>query len=383
MDDATRSPIIRTPAGALLHAVECLTRAGSTDEIIEVIRSTARRLVGADGIALILAEGNLCHYVEEDAVGPLWKGRKFLMTECISGWAMLNRQTAVIDDISQDKRIPYHLYKDTFVRSLVMAPVGLGTPVGALGAYWATTYQPTDYEIETVQTLARVAATALENAHLVAALSRALTQAEFVRDELRHRVKNAYLAAQSIAHLSLPAEHSRVFAARIAALARAHELIDRKLALQSSIDIRELLQAELEPYGHDAPGRLTIEGPSIQLESAQAIALGLVVNELATNALKYGALATAKGALNVRWGIDRDHLVIDWREANGPEVRTAALESFGSRLLRRLIEGQLQGNVQRRLEPDGVICLMEFPLAESSLPPAETLTAKGDGPSPA
>lgn len=377
MDDATRSPIIRTPAGALLHAVECLTRAGSTDEIIEVIRSTARRLVGADGIALILAEGNLCHYVEEDAVGPLWKGRKFLMSECISGWAMLNRQTAVIDDIARDDRIPYHLYKDTFVRSLVMAPVGLGTPVGALGAYWATTYQPTDYEIETVQTLARVTATALENAHLVAALSRALTQAEFVRDELRHRVKNAYLAAQSIAHLSLPSEHSRAFAARIAALARAHELIDRKLALQSSIDIRELLQAELEPYGHDAPGRLTIEGPSIQLESAQAIALGLVVNELATNALKYGALATAKGALNVRWGIDRNHLVIDWREANGPEVRTAALESFGSRLLRRLIEGQLQGNVQRRLEPDGVICLMEFPLAESSLQPAQTIPAKG------
>ena len=369
MVNQPKSPLSRTPAAELLQAVESLARAGGTDEIVDTIRSTARHLIGSDGVALILADGDQCHYVEEDAVGPLWKGRKFQMTECISGWSMLNWQTAVIPDVSKDTRIPYHLYRDTFVKSLVMTPIGIEHPVGALGAYWSSTYQPTDYEIETVTTLARVTGTALENANLVATLSRALSQAELARDELRHRVKNAYLAAQSLAHLSLPPEYSRVFAARIAALARAHELIDKKLARQSSIDVRELIGAELEAYGKDAPGRLRVEGPSVVLESAQAIALGLAVNELATNALKYGALATPKGRLDVRWHRERNHLVMDWREADGPEVRTAALESFGSRLLGRLIEGQLNGSIQRRLDKSGVVCAIEFPLHEMSLRP--------------
>lgn len=357
----------RTPASDLLAAIENLARASSSDEIVEIIRASARRLIGCDGVALVLAENGLCHYVEEDAVGPLWKGHKFEMSECVSGWSMLHNQTAVIPDVSADPRVPYHLYRDTFVRSLVMTPIGLGQPMGALGAYWAQVYQPSSYEVETVEALARATATAMENAHLISALSRALSQAELARDELRHRVKNAYLAAQSLASLSLPPEYSKVFTARIAALARAHELIDQKLSGQSSIKLRELLDAELEPYGVNAPGRLTIEGPDTVLESAQAVALGLVVNELATNALKHGALATMQGRLDIRWRVEGNHLVLEWREADGPEVRTAALESFGSRLLRRLIEGQLKGSVIRHLERNGVICQLEFPLDEASL----------------
>jgi hypothetical protein len=71
MADRAESTTRRTPAGELLNAVESLARAGGIDEIVEIIRSTARRLVGSAGIALILAEDGLCHYIEEDAVGPL------------------------------------------------------------------------------------------------------------------------------------------------------------------------------------------------------------------------------------------------------------------------------------------------------------------------
>lgn len=370
MTEAQRSGIARTPTGELLAAVEKLARSGTTEDIVEAIRTSARRLIGCDGIAIVIRDGDLCHYIEEDAIGPLWKGRKFAMSECVSGWAMLHKQTAVIPDISRDDRIPLHLYNDTFVRSLVMAPVGIDRPIAALGAYWGQVYQPSDYEIETVETMSRATASALENARLVAALSRALAQAELARDELRHRVKNAYLAAQSLAGLSLPPDYSRVFAARIAALARAHELIDQKLANQSSIQVGELLRAELEPYGHDAPGRLVIGGPDVPLESAHAIALGLAVNELATNALKYGALATSNGRLEVHWKLEGNHLVLDWLEADGPEVRTAALESFGSRLLRRLIEGQLGGSVIRELANNGVTCRLEFPMQSVQAPGA-------------
>jgi two-component sensor histidine kinase len=362
MTDNPRAGISRTPTGELLAAIENLARAGTTEDIVELIRTSARRLIGCDGIAMVIRDGDLCHYIEEDAVGPLWKGRKFAMSDCISGWAMLHKQTAVIPDIADDARIPVHLYRETFVQSLVMVPVGIEQPIAALGAYWSEVYEPSDYEIETVETLARATATALENARLVAALSRALAQAELARDELRHRVKNAYLAAQSLAMLSLPPDYSRVFSARIAALARAHELIDKKLTQQDSIQISELLGAELEPYGQNAPGRLVLGGPDLSLESAQGIALGLAVNELATNALKYGALATQNGRLQVSWRMEGNHLVLDWLEADGPEVRTAALESFGSRLLRRLIEGQLGGSVIRQLEKNGVTCRLEFPV---------------------
>jgi two-component sensor histidine kinase len=360
-----QSSLKRTPSAELLTAVEDLARAGSTEDVVEIVRSSARRLIGSDGIALVIREDDACHYIEEDAVGPLWKGHRFKLSECISGWSMLHKQTVTVPDVFKDERIPRQLYRQTFVRSLVMAPVGHEHPIGALGAYWAQVYEPTEYEIATVETLARATANALENARLVAALSRALAQAELARDELRHRIKNAYLAAQSLAVLSLPPDYSRVFSARIAALARAHELIDQKMARRASITISELLGAELEPYGHDAPHRLTMDGPDVVLGSAQAVALGLAVNELATNALKYGALATPKGRLDVRWRIEDNHLVLDWREADGPEVRSAALESFGSRLLRRLIEGQLGGSIVRHLERNGVICTLEFALASA------------------
>jgi two-component sensor histidine kinase len=352
----------QTPAGALLHAVEQLSGAGAIEDVVEVVRKTTRRLIGSDGIAVILRDGDTCHYVEEDSVGPLWKGRRFPLASCISGWTMLHRETAVIPDISEDSRIPYDLYRDTFVRSLVMAPVRSNDPIGAIGAYWSQAYQPTADEVETLETVARAAATAVENVRLVSALSRALTEAELARDELRHRVKNAFTAAQALASLTLPPDHARALSARLAALGRAHDLIDQRLAREASITLKDLVQAELEPYETESPARVSIQGQPITLQSAQAVALGLALNELATNALKYGALSTPKGRLAVRWRFDADHLILDWTESDGPEVRAAAVENFGSRLLKRLVEGQLKGSLSRSLDRGGVTCTMEFPM---------------------
>ncbi|HEY8618161.1 sensor histidine kinase [Phenylobacterium sp.] len=360
-DPKARANFRRTPAGGLVEAIERLASAGSADDIVEVVRTTARRLIGSDGVAVILREGDECRYVEEDAVGPLWKGRNFPLSSCISGWAMLHRQTVAIPDIRLDERIPQDLYRNTFVRSLLIAPVRSDDSIGAIGAYWAQVYEPSADEVEVLEALTRATATAMENVRLVTALSRALEEAELARDELRHRVKNAYTATQALAALTLPAEHARALSARIGALARAHDLLDRKLARQDRITLRELVDAELEPYGVDAPGRFTISGPEVTLPSPQALAIGLVLNELATNALKYGALSVQAGRLDVSWRMDGGHLVIEWRESDGPKVQGAALESFGSRLLKRLVEGQLGGSIQRRLHPAGVSCVVEVP----------------------
>lgn len=344
----------------ILVAIEALASSRTVDETVEVLRRCARRLVGADGVAVILREGDECSYVEEDAVGPLWKGQRFPMSACVSGWAMLHRRPAIIPDITADERVPFELYRDTFVRSMAMVPVRTDDPIGAIGAYWSEPYDIPDDTVALLERLARAAAAAIDNARLVAALSRALGEAELARDELRHRVKNAYAATHSLAALTLPAGQACTLGTRIAALARAHELLDHQLARKRSIGLDELVAAELEPYAIDAGDRMHCTGDPISLASSDAIAIGLVLNELATNSLKYGALSTPRGRLTVAWSLEGDHVALQWRECGGPRVQSMGIENFGSRLLRRLIEGQLHGTIQRELTGRGVTCRIEF-----------------------
>jgi GAF domain-containing protein len=145
----------------LRDSTERLDKAGTIEEIACILRDCGRGVIGADGIALVLRDGDLCHYFEEDAVGPLWKGQKFPMGACISGWAMLKRQTVCIADIRLDKRIPYDLYENTFVRSLVMAPVEKNPPVAALGAYWSWAHVASADEVAAVEALAEAVGTAI------------------------------------------------------------------------------------------------------------------------------------------------------------------------------------------------------------------------------
>lgn len=132
-------------------AEERLEAASSREAIIEVVRSTARSVLDADGVTFILRDGDLCHYVEEDAISPLWKGMRFPMSACISGWSMMNAQTAVIEDIYKDPRIPHDAYRPTFVKSLIMTPI-MEPPVAAIGAYWRDRRSFTDREVAAIKT---------------------------------------------------------------------------------------------------------------------------------------------------------------------------------------------------------------------------------------
>lgn len=148
------------PAAKLLAAAG-LEQARSRDGIIAVVRATARAVCGADGVSFVLREGELCHYVEEDAIGPLWKGQRFPMSACISGWAMNNAQTAVIEDVFADPRIPHDVYRATFVKSLIVTPVGEDFPVAAIGAYWRAPRRFSDSEVLAVKTLSLLVGRAL------------------------------------------------------------------------------------------------------------------------------------------------------------------------------------------------------------------------------
>jgi hypothetical protein len=143
------------PRWKLLEATRArLIAARSQDEIIAIVRGSARSVISADGVTFVLREYSHCHYVEEDAIAPLWKGQKFPMTSCISGWAMMNAKTAVVPDIFADDRIPHDVYRKTFVRSLVMAPVGFDTPMAAIGAYWRDKPVISGREVSAVEAIA-------------------------------------------------------------------------------------------------------------------------------------------------------------------------------------------------------------------------------------
>ena len=128
--------------------------------LIDLVRTTARTLVGADGVTFVLRDGDFCYYVEEDAIGPLWKGQRFPSSQCVSGWVMTHAEPVVIPDIYDDARVPHDTYRNTFVRGMAMVPIGAGIPVGAIGAYWATPHHATETEINLLVALAQSGVTA-------------------------------------------------------------------------------------------------------------------------------------------------------------------------------------------------------------------------------
>jgi GAF domain-containing protein len=139
-----------------------LAQAGDLEDVQRIVRTSARRLVAADGATLVLRDGDQCFYADEDAASPLWKGQRFPLTDCISGWAMLHKDVAVIPNIYVDPRIPQEAYRPTFVRSLAMVPIRAEDPLGAIGAYWATQYEASQDDVALLQALAVATGRALE-----------------------------------------------------------------------------------------------------------------------------------------------------------------------------------------------------------------------------
>ncbi|MFQ4146906.1 ATP-binding protein [Chlorogloeopsis sp. ULAP02] len=147
----------------LVKVVQELSLARSLDEITAIVRVAARELTGADGATFVLREGDMCFYADENAIQPLWKGRRFPINICIGGWCMQHQQQVIIEDVYEDERIPYEAYQPTFIKSLVMVPIRQEAPIGAIGNYWATPHLATTEEIGLIQALADTTSVAIEN----------------------------------------------------------------------------------------------------------------------------------------------------------------------------------------------------------------------------
>src|SRR5688572_18111935 len=129
-------------------ALELLVLASELGQVMAITRRATRQLTGADGVSFILRDGDQCHYADEDAISPLWKGRRFPQEHCVSGWCMRHAQLLAIEDIYSDPRVPWDAYRPTFVKSLLIALIRHESPIGALGLYWAEKHRASAQEIK-------------------------------------------------------------------------------------------------------------------------------------------------------------------------------------------------------------------------------------------
>jgi PAS domain S-box-containing protein len=197
---------------------------------------------------------------------------------------------------------------------------------------------------------------------------RAEERQTLLTNELNHRVKNTLAVIQSIATQTLrvtpdPGAFKTAFTARLMALSGAHNLLTRQ-AWQGA-DLRDVAVTALAAFrGEAGMQRVVILGPAVMLEPEAAVTLSMALHELATNAMKYGALSVPGGRVQLAWSV-REPAVLDleWREADGPKVTPPQRQGFGRRVLAASAQ-QLGGEIALEFPPEGVVCRMVLPLPE-------------------
>jgi two-component sensor histidine kinase len=207
---------------------------------------------------------------------------------------------------------------------------------------------------------------------LAANLTRAEADRELLIQELNHRVKNTLSTVQSIVVRTLrgaqaDSDAKKAIEARLIALSRAHNVLSERFWQDAGL--RETVVSVLEVHRLAAPGRILARGPDIRLKPQSALAIATIVNELATNATKYGALAGADGRVSLLWEVTggrRDGACsLRWTERDGSPIAPPARQGFGLMLIERSVKDQLNGTITMDFAAAGLTCVIAFPLHES------------------
>lgn len=216
-EEKQRFPTYLEAMERLVGVVQALSQARDVATITRIARDAARELTGADGATFVLRDGDQCYYADENAIAPLWKGKRFPMEMCVSGWVMNHAQSVVIEDIYNDARVPAEAYRPTFVKSLAMVPIRTESPVGAIGNYWATNYHPTDEQLRVLQALANTTSVALENVRLIEELRQKVGMLETQSARIQQQHESLEVFTHALAHdLKEPVRTVRAFSDLIA-----------------------------------------------------------------------------------------------------------------------------------------------------------------------
>jgi len=203
----------------------------------------------------------------------------------------------------------------------------------------------------------------------VTAVTRAEDRQRLLLAELQHRVRNTLGVVRSIARRSAETsstveDYASHLDGRLNAFARTQAMVTRDP--ESGVDLEYLVAEELAAYNARDGELLRITGPAIRLQPKAAETLALALHELATNALKYGALSQPSGCIDVTWQVQKgnspDELVFDWRERGGPRVAPPLRKGFGTEMLERTLAFEFKAKTTLRFDATGVHCTITIPL---------------------
>jgi PAS domain S-box-containing protein len=181
--------------------------------------------------------------------------------------------------------------------------------------------------------------------------------------ELKHRMKNTFAMIQSIANQTIRggpevAAIKEAFTARLATMAIAQDILTQTVWAKASL--AHLIGESLK--GHSDMSRFRSEGPTVELSSRTALAMALALHELATNAIKYGALAQESGRIDIAWSVMDGTFAFEWRESGGPPVQPPTRLGFGSRMIERAMAGYFQGTTSVDYAVTGIVFTLRGPV---------------------
>ena len=213
-------------------------------------------------------------------------------------------------------------------------------------------------------------------------LSERLRHEEHIRllmSELSHRSKNMFGIIQAIARRTKAGsvdDFVKRFTERLQALAANQDLL---VATEwRGADLNDLARAQLATFADTVSGRIRMSGPSVMLDASAAQAIGMALHELATNAVKYGALSNDRGSVSVSWSVCNDKFSIEWVERGGPAVSKPTRRGFGTTMIDQMVRMSVRGTVAIDYAASGVVWRLECPLTNltatsSSTPQLGTL----------
>ena len=186
---------------------------------------------------------------------------------------------------------------------------------------------------------------------------------ELLINELNHRVKNTLSVVQSIAHQTFSKEGVAIgqradYEARLGALAAAHNILTEQNWVSASLN--QLIEHVVRPFQSEAHA-INFSGPDIDINPKAAVSFALAIHELATNAVKYGALSCDVGTVTLHWSTTGDRVELVWQESGGPAVEQPTRKGFGSKLITQGLTFEVEAEVDLTYAKSGLICKISAP----------------------
>jgi two-component sensor histidine kinase len=356
----------------LARTFTAMGEAATRDTIIVLASHAATRLAAADGICLLPLRQERGLYTTAQDPHPMSLRMESSPLGRLAA-TMTDRRTELCEAGAEDF-LPLSGGSMQPLAALLLIPLPQGSGWSALGAFWSTPRRPSAAETQVLEALASGLGLALQAQLKDQELVRSGQRHRHLVAELQHRVRNILAFVRSIIRRTgETAESAEEFAlhleARINALARTQGTL--ALAGHTGVELEELVRAEMTTTAMREEARLTISGPPVRLRAKGVETIAMALHELATNSLKFGALAAPQGRIAVTWHTDwkvsPPRLHLSWIETG---VTIASLaprrRGFGQELIEHTLPYQLKAQTQFTFAPGGLHCVIDIPLDERS-----------------